>query len=99
MANRMANRGFLEFPANRGFLEFLGSLTGAGRVMCSLDCAALWAPFADRCVNLAGKMPPALAEFFGGRCGETLKVMQVLPPATAIVRLSAPRFIVRLLHI
>ena len=53
---------------------------------CSLDCAAVWAPFSANCAETIDAMPAALRHFFGNRCTTAVKSLHVLPPSSSFVK-------------
>lgn len=57
-------------------------LNGQAPSACSVDCAHLWKPYAERCAQETLALPPNLAHFFNVDCTAMAESLDVLAPVT-----------------
>ena len=63
-------------------------LDGAVPTYCSIDCAALWEPFADQCEVTATNVGADIATFFSVACTSAAVALTVLAPTTFVLEES-----------
>ena len=64
-------------------------LDGEPPSACSVDCAHLWKPYAERCLDQTLALPPNLARFFNVDCTAVAETLDVLAPQTVSLEESS----------
>lgn len=60
-------------------------LNGQAPGACSVDCAHLWKPYAERCLDQTLALPPSIAHFFNVDCTAVAERLDVLSAQTVAI--------------